>query len=374
MSAELELSKATSTVVEKLKRHPEFKNESIGALILQARTLSNPQFIRDQFSYLLDSINNIVIQTGTENDEPDQLTTSFDAKAARRKDQQNLANAMNIPVKLVLQKLRHRRPPLANKLSQLIGLEYGPLHSRLQVGEITIEWGNEGLVIPTMVPYLPGEFEMQVPKENQWYDQAKELTKALGDAEKRQDQEEKFDIVFTSMAEKFQLIDRLVDVIVRYNCEKSYNVFKCNCQHFTRDALVALGYKDPIKFTGKMGSYFEQLKRGKLTVPKEYSTHEALDEYVENNLQHLTLPDMEYLLCQYFKYHLPHLEKVADGYLDDWNCTIKTCQSETLDSMVRERSSFGHQLNFEKIQVQQDNTPTADLGEIMEDIPEEVSS
>ena len=322
--ATVQLSKGTLMVLDKLKKHPSYKDRSLPILIRTAEDLSDPDYIRCQFSYLLDSMNNIVTNESRHN----------------TLDEDSLASAMSIPVKLILRKLRHSRPPLAHKLSQLFRCDYGPLHSTLEVGVVTIEWGNEGLVIPSMLPKLPGEFEAHVHNQSQWQDQTRNMTRALGAAETKRDYMEKFNVVFTSFSEKVQLIDRLVDVIISYNCEKTYNIFKCNCQHFTRDALSALGYKNTVQFTGKMNDYFEQLKRGKLTVPEEYSTHENLDDYVKKNLDKLTLPDMEYLLCQYFKYHLPSMEQMGDRDLDFWTCSIATCQSEELDSRVKDRSSF----------------------------------
>lgn len=362
-----QLSKDTLAVLDKLKKNPYYKSKNVKEedLIVQAENLSDPEYIRCQFSYLLESINKIVVKTGLE--EPGQDLTPLETETIRKQDVDKLANAMNIPVKLILRQLHHTRPPLANKLSQLIRCEYGPLHSTLQVGEITIEWGNNGLVIPTMSPRLPGDLETQAPKQSQWYQQTKQLTEALDVAERRRDHTEKFNIMFTSMSEKVQLIDRLVDVIIQYNCEKTYNLFKCNCQHFTRDALSALGYKDSIRFSGKMNDYFKQLKAGKLTVPEEYSTHESLDEYVKHNLEGLSLPDMEYLLCQYFKHHLPSMEQMKDQDLDDWKCNIEECQSDLLDSIVNDRSSFlsSQYAHMPSIEREQE--------EILEALPEEVS-
>ena len=350
------LAKGTLTVLGKLKKHPHYKGQNVTdeELIPIAKNLSDPDYIRGQFSYLLDSFNSMVLKS----DDTDQdMLKSLEFTRIRKKDQESLANAMKIPVKLILRKLRQGKPPLANTLSQLLQCEYGPLHSTLQVGEITIEWGREELVIPDMLPRLPGDLETQATEQSIWHNKTKKFVRELDDAGKRRSHEERFDVMFSSMSEKVQLIERLVDVIITYNCEKSYSIFKCNCQHFTRDALNALGYKDSIKFSGKMSDFFEQLKNGKLTVPKEYSTHEQLDDYVMRNLDRLTVADMEYLLCQYFKHHLPSMEEIGDD-LDDWVCGVQTCQSEELDSRVKDRSSF---------------RPTHHEDDDMTQLPEEVS-
>ncbi len=356
----VDLPRATSVVLEKLKRHPGYKDQDISEeiLIQLAKKLSDPEEIKMDFSYLLDSFQRIISKTGKER-ELDLDLTSLETESMVRKEEESLTRAMQIPVKLILRKLRHRRPPLANRLSQLLRFEYGPFHSTLQIGEITIEWGNENLVIPSMVPLLPGVFQAQVSNQSEWCEKTRTYSEAIGQAEMQRNREEKFDVVFTSMSEKLQMIDRLIDVIVSYNCEKTYNVFTCNCQHFTRDCLSALGYKDTLRFTGKLSDYLQQLKSGKLTVPEEYSTHENLDMYVIENLDGLTWPDMEYLLCQYFKYHLPSMESMGDRDLDDWTCTIATCQSEELDSRVRDKSSLQSLL---------------DMDYMHPDLPEEVSA
>lgn len=328
--------KETLVVLNKLKKHPSYKHLDEAELTRHAKNLSDPEYIRCQFSYLLDSIDHMVTRAGREEEESLQKSVSL-LETTRRNETTSLANAMNIPVKLILKQLNHTRPPLANKLSHLLRCQYGPLHSIVQVGEVTLEWGNQELVIPTMAPILPGDLETRAPGQSGWYKKTKRLTRDLDAAQRKGDHVEKFEVVFKSMSEKVKIIDELVKVIIFYNCKKTYSIFKCNCQHFTRDALSVLEYRDPIQFSGKMDDYFKQLKTGK--VPKEYSTHENLDDYVKENLDHLSIPDMEYLICQYFKHHLPSMER-EDKDLDDWRCDIDECQCEILDSHVKNNSSY----------------------------------
>lgn len=354
------LSKRIQFVLEKLKKRQPQRRGTEEEMLREATNLSDPAYIRDQFSYLLDSLSRLVDRTPT-GDPREQGLTSLQA---RGRDAEDLATAMNLPVKLVLKRLNHARPPLANRLSQLLRCEYGPLHTMLQVGEVTIEWGNDGLVVPSFMPQLPGDLETEVPKETPYYRQTKQLTRALVAAEKKRDQVETFNVVFESMSEKTQLIDRLVDVIITYNCEKTYSIFRCNCQHFTRDALSALGYKDTIRFSSRMNDYFEQLKAGKLTVPEDYATHQSLDLYVREHLESLTLPDMEYLLCQYFKHHLPSMERLGEQDLDEWECEVEGCQSGELDLRVKDKSSFRAMHSWEELEADRD---------MLEELPDEVT-
>lgn len=363
-STQGKLSKETLVVLNKLKKHPCYGRDE-AELSRLAESLSDPEYIRCQFSYLLDSIDHMVTRAGREEEEEQALQKSVSLlETTRRNETTSLANAMNIPVKLILKKLNHATP-LANKLSHLIRCEYGPLHTILQVGEVTLEWGNEELVIPTMEPILPGDLETRVPEQSEWYKKTKRLTRALDVAQRKRDHVEKFEVVFKSMGEKVQMINKLVDVIISYNCEKTYSIFKCNCQHFTHDALSVLGYRDPIQFSGKMDDYFKQLKAGKLTVPEEYSTHKNLDDYVKENLDHLSIPDMEYLICQYFKHHLPSM-KIGD---DDWQCDIDGCQCEILDSQVKNNSSF---MAMQRWELSLESSTEMEQGMFLEQLPDEV--
>ena len=356
------LSKETQVVLSKLKKHSRYRDLNEAELTRLAKNLSDPEYIRCQFSYLLDSLDHIVTRAGREEEQLQKSVSMLET--TRRNETTSLANAMNIPVKLILKQLNHARPPLADKLSHLLRCEYGPLHTIVQVGEVTIEWGNEELVIPSMMPLLPGDLETRVPEQSEWYKKTKRLTRALDVAQRKKDHVEKFEVVFKSMSKKVQMINQLVDVIISYNCKRTYSIFKCNCQHFTRDALSALGYRGPIQFSGKMDDYFKQLKAGNLTVPEEYSTHKNLDEYVKENMPHLSIPDMEYLICQYFKHHLPSMEK-EDKYLDDWKCDIDECQCEILDSHVKNNSSY---MAMQKWELSLDNSTEM----LAEQLPDEV--
>ena len=157
--------------------------------------------------------------------------------------------------------------------------------------------------------------------------------KQMSMADRHKSKEDKFDVIYESMSEKSQMIDRLVDVIADYNRNKEYNMLKCNCQHFVQDAMAALSINKSLQFKGRLQQRFEQLKRGKLQVPLELQSHENVDTYVQEHKDRLERQDMEYLQCLYFDFHLPAIEESDDP---DWRCDRPECMSEELDRMIRE--------------------------------------
>ena len=304
-------------------------------------------------------------------EENNELLHTMEIEAAHDRAKHGVAQACHLPVRLLLSKLRWRMPPILNRLSSLLSLEYGALHSALQVGQIVIEWGRESIVDPQMVDVVPNrEFQAQVGNQGDWFHRAKELTRDMSLADRRHNVDEKFDVLFKSVAEKHQLLENLIAVIVDYNGTREYSVFKCNCQHFVHDALTALGIKETPKFSGLLKDYLKHLKIGVKSVPRNLDTHEKLDKYVTENLDILTPHDMEYILCQYFKHHLPEMEKD----LDDWACTIATCQVDNLEEQIKEQSLVFNRFKARK--TEQKKIPLHDVFETIEeeDTEEEQSS
>ncbi len=97
-----------------------------------------------------------------------------------------------------------------------------------------------------------------------------------------------------------------------------------------------MGIKNPPKMTGKLGEYFEGLKKGKKIVPDEFQIHEDLDRYVQDSqmsgkFAKLTQPDKEYLLCIYFKFHLEADDKEEEG---QWTCKAPNCKKDEVEAAI----------------------------------------
>ena len=320
----------TGIIMEKLKKHPQHKKKTPENKEMLAVDFTSPEKLYLLFSHLLEAGSKLAMQIARE-DYKDYLH-SLEINNHHQMVKHGTAQACHLPVQLSLQKLRGITPPGAHTFSSMLKFEYGPFHAAVIVGDVTIEWGRESIVEPRFDPIPETQFKANVANQGDWFQQEGLFQRQMSLADKQRNSHDKFEILWESMTEKSQIIEKLVSVIVDYNRNKTYSVFHCNCQHFVRDAMAALGITKPVQFHGKLQDHFDQLKRGKIKVPSELHTHENLDVYVTKNIQELGLQDMEYVQCLYFKVHLPAIEKSDDP--DEWVCDIPTCKSAELDRLI----------------------------------------
>lgn len=334
-------------VLEKARHHPELKRLGEEQQKKRAAELTSHKDVRCVFSYLLEAGSKLTWETAEREgeDDDDELLHTMELQAAHQRAKQDVAQSCHLPVKLILSKLRRGRPPLANTWSSLFRFEYGPLHAALQVGDVLIEWGRESFVIPTFEPILPDrQLHFYVHGQGEFRQVAGQFVRemSMADYAPGRNTEQKVDVLYRSVVEKNRLIENLVDVIVKYNREYKYDLFKRNCQHFVRDAMSALGIKQMPQISGKLGEYYERLKDGKTKMP-EFQTHESVDRYVVENFDELTQHDMEFLLCQYFQHHYAEMERAED--VDEWKCTVATCKSDALEERIKHNSLLFNQFH-----------------------------
>ena len=323
-----------SKTLKKLKSHPDHKAKTTLELEQLAIELTTPETVRRRFAHLLEAGQAVIWNLAEEDDEDLLHSLEFEAQHERMK--QDTTKAVQLPVKLSLQKLRNvPTPPGAHSFAALLKFEYGPLHSAVIVGNVLIEWGREGIVEPRPCDHMVSEFQANCASLGEWSGRVKDIQTEMSLANRQRNTEKKVDILCKSLEEKGKMIDKLVDVIIDYNRNKQYSVFKCNCQDFVRDALAALGIKKPVEFSGKLQKRFMELKKGKIKVEAQLETHENLDAYVEREKDELSRHDLEYLQCLYFNFHLPAIEKSYNP--EAWVCDIPTCRSAELDTLIRER-------------------------------------
>lgn len=335
--------KGETFILQKVKNHPELKDLTEEQQMIKAIQLTSHEDIRCQFSYLLETGSKLILEAARDDQEDDEFLHTMELRMAHQRAKQDTVQACHLPVKLILSQLRRGRPPLANTWSSLFKFKYGPLHSALQVGEVLIEWGRESLVIPKYEPILPSrQLQFYVHGQGEWRETVGQFVQEMSLADRRRTTEEKVDVLYRSVTEKTRLIENLIDVIVKYNREKKYDLFKCNCQHFVGEAMAALGIKETPQFSGKLSEYYELLKQGKTKMP-EFQDHESVDRYVVENFDQLTQHDMEFLLCQYFQHHSADMAQADD--IDVWKCTLATCQSDKLEDRIKQNSLLFNQFH-----------------------------
>ena len=320
-------------MMKKLNKHPHYKDRTLEEKQTIARRCTEPDELKIMFSHLLEVGTNFAMNI-TSDDYFLSSAQAFDVQHQSVK--QKMAQACSLPVKLSLQKIPEGRIPLIHSFTSRLKFEYGPLHASLTVGDVTLSWGRSSILQPKFDPRAEADFQAHVGDQGEWDIKKDSYMQQMSMADRHKSKEDKFEVIYDSMSEKSQMIDRLVDVIADYNRNKEYHMFKCNCQHFVQDAMAALSINKSLQFKGRLQQRFEQLtqgKQGKLQVPLELQSHESIDTYVQEHKDNLERQDMEYLQCLYFDFHLPAIEESDDP---EWRCDKPECMSEELDRMIRE--------------------------------------
>lgn len=314
-----------------------------------AEELSDPNKIMEKFDHLLDiedSENNI-----REGDEC-ELTHTLEFNKLKEQQKMDAAIVASLPVKLTLSKLRRAVPTAAVPFTALLRFAFGPLHASLVIGNICIEWDDSSLIVPQPVPDIPGDFQARLDQEASWQGGVGQAVKAMSMANRNHlDTPVKLNILYDSRDNKRRLLKGLCDLIARYNVHKKYSLFRCNCQHFVKDALQVLRIRveDTPKFEGSLGNYFDDLRRGK-DVRSQFDSHTDLDAYVKDAMGSLEMHDKEYLLCMYFQFHSSETKDMTPEEQDRWKCSVKSCQCEQLEMKIEKESLLLHHLTPAPVQ------------------------
>ena len=222
--------------LSKVKRHPWYADRPLESQRSLAEDLTNHAKMKERFAHLLDF--DEYVKSIKESDDCD-LSHSLEFQMKKDQQKRDAANATYLPVKLILSKLRRGVPLVANSFATLLRLEFGPLHAGLVVGDVCIEWDDSSLIIPMPVPDNPGDFQARVDSGASWQEGARQVVKEMTNR-KGMDTPKKLGIIYDHRAQQERFIDDLVELVVQYNRNKKYSVFRCNCQDFVRDALKAL--------------------------------------------------------------------------------------------------------------------------------------
>ena len=334
------------TILEKLRHHAEYTQRSEEELRELAYNLTDFDSVFRRFHHLLGPVVDKAIDEALI-DYRAVFTHSQEIEMAHRRAKHELARVFHLPVKLFLSRLRQTIPmySIAGKVSNFF-LEYGALHAGLVVGNIRIEWGQESIVEALPEDDIPSDdFVATVQNKGELGQGAAETCKKFSLANRERCTDEKIKLIINTAEKKKEVLSNLVQVITNYNLKRKYDLFSCNCQHFVRDALAALGINEPPRFSGQLRDYLEHLKQGKMEVPEDFQNHATLDAYVKQQLQAapgaLNQHDMEYLLLHYYRLHLNSMPENDD--IDEWECDVPTCKYEHLADRVDHESLLNSQ-------------------------------
>ena len=240
-----------------------------------------------------------------------------------------------LKVKLVLCEINSN--PLKANLARFCNdvihkFKFGPFHAAIHIDDIVLEWGPDSLIIPKKVEKPLHEASVDdantllvtdlhpnnTAPPQEVFNEGRSTDEAF-----KQTIQEAIDLT----KEKECLINELADLVVRYNTKFHYGLLSNNCQHFVIDVLSVLGITDHMEaFKGKLKAHAELLMMRKDAVA-EFNSHKELDDYVRENIDRMTIDDIQFCYCSYLLFHAWEVRRPKERA---WKCTQEQCLSQTL--------------------------------------------
>lgn len=339
-------------VKEKMRTHPAFEHlaDNEESMDYNARQLVTVDNLRTHFSSLDKAVSDVLQEILVDA----EYSMSPRSEAYRGNARYKKVTAFQ--VKLVLTLIDEERlPPMAATWCNLLNIYYGPTHAVLIVNDVKLEWNTGSLVIPDN--YDPDEvdcikiFQTNVTQEARFCDEAQCIHPEISDAIQQRDFTRQVEKVLEVTELRHQSLTRLLQVIIKYNTEYSYNVLTRNCQDFVKDAMKALGIEKPPILGDRLNQYLEEVRQGKTCgIPKDFKDHVELDQYITlllntDDIKSLSQGDAEYLQCMYFQFHLVKVRHLSSKEAETWKCDEPDCKLPEVEKYIDENASVLRQLD-----------------------------
>ena len=237
-----------------------------------------------------------------------------------------------LQVRLLLYELKQEewKKAVLRKVNRLSRFQYGPFHVALLIGDVLLEWDVRGVVIPRRIKADENEkllFAASIhPMEELSVGHLAELDLRADSGAMAMSYTNQLNDIVGLGERREVLIDELARVTVLYNRKFDYGVLKCNCQTFVVDVLKVLGIDNVEKtFQGKLRVKEHVdllLRRGNDKPIFEFNSHADLDTYVRENIDRLSLEDLEFCYCHYLLFHAWHKKQPR---VRAWQCPAGGC-------------------------------------------------
>ena len=325
-------------VIKKLRKHPDYQEPCLeNHLKTEAEDLTDAEKIMNRYfsSITYDLVAERIREQEMERD--CELVSTYETRAKNARAKHRVEDVARFQVKLLLRYVDSQTSPpkFIGKVARTLQMEYGPLHASLLINnEILIEWNTSSLVIPKFVDPSSATGPVLVAASVAGIST---LQRHLSRPFEAYDEVE---LLLDAATQKIELLQKLAEMIAKYNSHYYYDVIFRNCQNFVLDTLTAIGCKNKPNFSGNLRDYFTHLKK-EGRVKAAFKTHQELDMYVQENHRELPQENMEYLLAQYYLLHMQSLMK-GRGF-EDWSCEETGCMMEFLEAKVDQKSLMMHQ-------------------------------
>ena len=325
-------------VVQKLQKHPDYAKLPLLEVKQEARKLTDTKLLKGYFSAELQSVQMSVLQaTGEDHAQGVCINEASAEHSPGARATTPVHSMASFPVKLHLTALPHDQVIQGNDYASMLEERYGPMHAALQVGHTMIEWTSHSLVIP----------HRNVPREplikrdvTQYLDIAAELRVKAKEyrGSQRTSITGEIDLMFKISESIVSLIEKVIQVIATWNRFKYFNPYIVNSKHFVQNVIAALGIKELPFLNPSLRNYVGQLKQNfkAATNDMSFGSHAELDNYVQQRIGEMRTDEMEYLLTEYYRFHVASREALVHAANTDseWNCDEPNCLMQRLESAI----------------------------------------
>ena len=305
----------------KLRRHPDYKDESQALIDSRVDILGEPKHFKESY-FEKDSCT--IQELAAKIIDDFKIIPFLPSNEAKEKTQKNFTALSKFPLKLLFY-------PQYQESS--LDVFNAPLDVRLQVGEYTLDWSSGGLVIPKKAPtrhFLP--ILSVCPMESAY---ASQRSAKVNEAIQAMNLDLQTQLVFDFVAKQDELLKAISLVAVEYNRHKEYDQTTSSSAHFVTDICKAVGIPASTVITS-LRQFRQHISKSQYAL-RYFFSHLALDNFVidlnwHNKTASLPQIDLQYLIAQYFYVHM--LNWVERGRPEYWACKEQNCQLPELEKLL----------------------------------------
>ena len=322
-------------VVTKLKEHPNYAKLPLTQIKQESRKLTDTQQMKEYFSkYLLD-VQMSDLQVRGEDTPGASINEASADHSPGASVVVSPASLASLPVKLHLTALPCDRQ-IENEYASMLEERYGPMHAALQIGDTIIEWSSHSVVVPhgnvPQEPLIKADITQSLKIASELREKAKEYR-----ASRTRNITGEIDLMFEISKSVYSMIEAVIQVIVTWNRYKHFHPFSVNSQHFIQNIFAVLGIEELPFLNASFSDYINNLKEDfrRATNNSSFTCHADLDNYVQQRLGEMGTGEMEYLLTEYYRFHL--VGRTAAVHMPEggeWICKESNCLMNRLESAI----------------------------------------
>lgn len=337
-------------VMKKVGDHPDFEDLSSAGIKQQAKKLTSTDLMKEYFSdYFTLAQDNILQVTTTTPEASVQEATAVTETVKQPRvgintatSDLDYAEAINpfshvqkvaaFPVKLYLTSLpTDINMSTGNSFASTLETIYGPMHASLQIGHTMIEWTPHHLVVPHFDIPSDAVIKTDITRSLKIASELRQKAREYKNS-RRGTITGEVDLMFEISKSISTVIEAVIQVIASWNRYKYFHAYGTNSQHFVQNIIAVLGIEELPLPSQNISGYISRLKVDSET-HRSFRSHAELDSYVGQTIGKLSTSEMEYLLTEYYRFHVASRAGAMRGD-GEWKCKEEDCQVQRLEREI----------------------------------------